>query len=53
MRCTDKLFILLDSVNKLLLSTYDVLNDILDILEDVDGSETDPALKFSVEKMCM
>lgn len=53
MRYTDKLFILVDSVNKFLLSTYDVLNDILGILEDIDGSETDPALKFSVEKMCM
>lgn len=39
---------LLDSVNKFLLSTKYVLNAALDILE---GSDTDPALEARVEKI--
>lgn len=40
------IIICLDSVSKLLLSTYYVLNIVLDILEEVGGSDTGPVLRL-------
>lgn len=42
---------LLDAVNKFLSGTDYVLNAVLDILEEVQGSDTDPALEVRVEKV--
>lgn len=41
--------VLLDIVNTFVLSTYYVLNSVLDILEEIRTSDTDHALKFRVE----
>lgn len=40
-----------DAVNKFLSGTDYVLNAVLDILEEVQGSDTDPALEVRVEKV--